>query len=361
MDDDIIPIEKYRKVKIEGKTEIVKFNQAQGADSSFFGYYGASIIDFKSECILNNIELIHQLHDRKSILYLDQRMDDGDGAAIRLNFEYGEARCYRINPENYTMWPAPDLEADWDTIEVQDKEQETLEYVANYKGHKRFFQRSDRSYYTTLGQSSENENGNSNYCLLAENGCRLTHWEVWYKKAGPVVLERLNRYLFHCSDTNKLAYARLAGTRITKFGDGLILLAVKLYESEVLWQLKIKFDRKGVNVETGNVKFYLSSKDSKESAVLTCWFDGAELTFRKFEEVKSPYIQNLIEQKDLYFLHSNLLGYLLEPFRYEHKLLGEEANKFFSRFRLGTQFLLGLVRIDDNFTVLESSRMKKKS
>ena len=157
----------------------------------------------------------------------------------------------------------------------------------------------------------------------------------WTYDEQPVTLKSKNRYLFIDVPTGRIAWARVNKSRITFFSDSLKLSdAIELFSQDVRVTYRANWDSNSEN----NLQIDIATVDGRNALVLYCFFDIAGFSNISVEVKNGSnelWLQNFINlTKDNSIIKGleELEKGFLEPFVYNARLLGEQADKFFGSY-----------------------------
>ena len=196
-----------------------------------------------------------------------------------------------------------------------------------------------------------NYGANSNCTLLAVDGFDFT-W--WYVKGESVRLNRLSRYLCLNEKDGRVGWGRVGETRITKFELGVSGETLK-YKG-MRFQVDMNANPSIDSSSPQNVEIVLKGSPG-EGFRLRCWFSVSNLEILQFSRLDEngtlPRSMQQLEgalTQNSKAVRNRLRQLILKPFRYEHNLIGQEANRFFGEIDTSWRLRL-IVRNESKFLV----------
>ena len=206
-----------------------------------------------------------------------------------------------------------------------------------------------------------NYGANSNCTLLAVDGFDLTWWHI----KGESIdldrhLDRLNRYLCLNESDGRIGWGRVGETRITKFGLSVIGVRTLKYQ-DMYFPVDMHANPSIDSSSPQNGTIVLKGVSSGERLRLHCWFSVSDLKIIRVlhldENGTLPLSLRRLEgalTQNSKAVRNRLRQLILKPFRYEHNLIGQEANRFFGE--IDTRWRLRLfVRNEIPFLVVSPS------
>ena len=214
------------------------------------------------------------------------------------------------------------------------------------------------SQYGQVRWVDTNYGDNRNCTLLADAGFDLTWWHI---KGESVYLDRLNRYLCLNESDGRIGWGRIGKTRITKFGLNVSSRGAIMTYKGMHLQIDMNANPSIGSRRRQNVEIVLKDVSSDEGFRLYCWFSVSDLEILQFSRLDengtpTPSMRRLERDLDQNskVIRSRLQQRILRPFRYEHNLIGQEANHFFRE--VDTRWRLRLiVRNESEFLVASPS------
>lgn len=170
---------------------------------------------------------------------------------------------------------------------------------------------------------------NAVYSLVARNQQKLTAWHI---DGQEVRLEKTYRYLCVIRDTGKIGWARVMGTRITFIAQDVIKAnsswigshACK-FRFSAIWEPEL---HRGTNLMVE-----LQTPGGEQLLATRCWYGVDRLDVQSVDALASGHEARKLTDlviNDTQAFATHVLRELVQPFLYEVKLRGVEANDFFA-------------------------------